>query len=310
MIANVSFTQILSNPNTANLSSVSGGSLFILSNGATMLSIPLANGYVYNQRAIDFFKRVTDKSKTLTEAQKRWYNDSIFVAGINSGYIGTTRAGDSLVFLYSRVGYYCNRDTTIMNMNLLADVYNCVHYGAIIYTDSGAVGDGASGSYSNTFFNPTLDSSIYKCNSASLGFYSKTMRAAANSSEIGCYNDPIASSMQIKFTGNLNYSVLNQVNYTATVDTTTLGCFSISRINGSQIIHFLNGVTMGAITGVQTSSSLPNMQFYVNGANGVGYKSTLIQCFDWCGSGLSVATQKKISDDLNNSLKGVKYNVY
>lgn len=263
----------------------------------------------YNTRASDFFKRVTDAGKTLTDAQKKWYNDSIFVPLSDSGLIGTTRAGDSLVCLYSFSLKWAG-DSTVANMNLLDNSYNCIHYGTVVYTDSGFAGDGASG-YLDTKFNSVNDSTIFKLNSASMGFYSKTSGSIADR-EMGIDLSSVRTVIIAKFVNDNCYTGLNGATQTpVSSGITGLGVYLITRRKSAEYNQYWNGNVLGA-TVSDASTSLVNGNVYIGAVNtGVtAYYSRRVITFGFIGSGLSSTKARALSNILNNSLKGYAYNVY
>lgn len=272
---------------------------------------PAGGNYV--QRAWDFFNAVTAKGKTLTDAQKRWYNDSIFVPGIAHGYIGTTRAGDSLVALYSFSLRWAG-DSTVANMNLLDPTgsYNCIHYGGVTYTDSGVVGNGSSG-YLNTFFNPNLDSGIFKAWSGGLLVVSKTNNTGGVDMGTQEGSSPRYYSVLQLISGASLYSGLNSTEpLPNSSNTDTKGVFSVIRSGYSNIVNYKNG-TAQSTGGSSTYYAKTGINVVICGFNISGTISGFTtRCYPFAiiTGGLSATKSQYLSDDLNNALKGAGYNVY
>jgi hypothetical protein len=278
----------------------SGTLINISDNAGLNPSFPL--GYV--QRAVDFFKRVTDAGKTLTDAQKRWYNDSIFVQGITHGYIGTTRAGDSLVALYSFSLKWAG-DSTVANMNLLADQYNCIHYGGVTYTDSGVVGNGSTG-YLNTFFNPINDSSI--CKAYSMGLFVCIKGGAEENNKY--YGGAVSTTTTaiLRQTTQIIYTVNGDPWESSVSGAGIMQSVGIYRVSSTHIYSSQNG-TAGTLV-AKTGKGLINLPIYVLAGNGQPGNTQHCISFFAITSGLSATLSQYLSDDLNNALKGAGYNVY
>jgi hypothetical protein len=108
---------------------------------------------LYSTRATQFFDRCVTAGVTLTTAQKQWYDDSIFTPLLDSGLIGTTRAGDSIQALWC-FALFPNGSANVAVLNLLSDSNTCLAVNSPTFTDSGVVGNGSS-SYLNSNFNPS-----------------------------------------------------------------------------------------------------------------------------------------------------------
>lgn len=264
----------------------------------------------FNVRASNFFVAVELAGKTLTTAQKNWYNDSIFVPLYNHGLIGLTRAGDSLVALYSFSLRWAG-DSTVANMNLLDPTgsYNCIHYGGVTYTDSGVVSNGTTG-YLNAFFIPSSDSGIFKYGSGGFGVYSKT-DVAESKDDIGA----TASTTFLRSReSNYTQARINSTSdvYSGNVVTDGRG-ITIAVRNSSLVLNiFKNGSNIKSSTNT-ASGSLSTVPFYICASNSSGTAVNItskIYPFAVITGGLSATKSQYLSDDLNNALKGAGYNVY
>ena len=296
---------------TSPIIKLSGTSIQTLNASAPSLyiAVPDTPTETYVKRAQDFFDRVALLGKTLTDAQKDWYNDSIFVPLIDSGLIGTTRAGDSLAVLYSFNGFASGNDTVIMHLNLLDDSYNITGYGTRTYTDSGVVGNGSSG-YLSTFFNPVSDSSIWRLWSASFGMYSQT-NSAAQTVDMGVHGGN-RSNISLKWSDNNQYLYINSTNLYGAAQTSSLGMFVFTRMSSTQINRYINGVYQGSTTANTTGLTAKIFYFLAgnNGSDAPQYYSARCYSFAFVGSGLSTDKARKLSNILNNSLKPRGYDVY
>ena len=257
----------------------------------------------YCLRANIFFERCRVKGFTLTDRQKLWYNDSLFVPLIDSGLIGTAREQDSLVFLYVFPIKYA-QDSTIANLNILSDWYGCTHYGTVTYSDSGAIGDGATG-YLNTFFNPTLDSTIVKKNSIGMGAYTRGSDATIRKVDIG---------------GDINLLYLTWEFYSTTTrlngdpDAYAVGDYKgllhTYRNTSTYSQGFKNITSLG--TSTNASSGKSNAMTFVMASNesGAARFSPRTYLFAYISTGLSVSKAQKLSNILNNALKSSNWQEY
>lgn len=262
----------------------------------------------YNVRASAFFLYVESLGKTLTSAQKSWYNDSLFVPLYNHGLIGLTRAGDSLVALYSFSLRWAG-DSTVANLNLLDPngAYNCIHYGGVTYTDSGVTGNGSDG-YLNTGFNPVADSSIVKNASISMGVCSQSGNSETKV-EMGVRgastNDIL---ILLTFTGRFYGRSFSSGG--GVLHSLTKSIAITTRCNTTGVYNYLNNTQS---TYSEDMLAKPNQSIYIcayNNNGTVGDLSTKCLSFAFIGSGLSATLSQYLSDDLNNALKGAGYNVY
>lgn len=273
-------------------------------------SIPVFNVTpLYNQRAIDFFTRVTNAGKTLTDAQKSWYNDSIFVPLINAGIIGSTRTGDSLVFLYCFDKKHSG-DSTVANMNLLADQYNCISYGGVTYSDSGVLG--GTNKWINTGFNPSNDSSIYQLGSAMIGILCMKDTLASSKDVIGGLNDTAFSEIRMPYVDGTMYCYINSSSARTINGYSSRAVIMVIRQNLTTAYIGHNGIIYSYNTD-NNVQGLTNVNIFICARNEYGTASNNSQnpiCFGFSGSGLSGTKMTALSDILNNSLKGYGYNVY
>jgi hypothetical protein len=274
------------------------------------------------QRAEDFFARCVTAGVTLTESQKRWYNDSIFVPLLDSGLIGTTRAGDSIQALWC-FALFPNGSANVAVLNLLSDSNTCLAVNSPTFTDSGVVGNGTS-SYLNTNCNPLYDSTIMQIYSRGMGLYSVSDRlpsetkvaigfdGGSNSSHytrIFKYNK--ISPSPINFVMGSSYTAFN------TSDTNSLG-FYYSGWNGSlDILLVKKGINKYYLVNTSNAAFTPSknadLPYYIlcynNAGNPDNYDDVCIT-FAFMTDGLCEDSVRKLSNILNNSLKGRGYNVY
>jgi hypothetical protein len=275
---------------------------------------------MYNIRADQFFTRCVTAGVTLTDAQKRWYNDSIFVPLSDSGLIGATRAGDSIQALWC-FALFPNGSANVAVLNLLSDSNTCLAVNSPTFTDSGVVGNGVT-SYLNTNFNPTWDSSICRLNSIGLGFYSLKTRPASNIYCIGGIYDTVGvdiySKLHIKYVSDRGFGQINgNSEYIYNTDTTARGNFSLTRkaVNLTQFVIYTQ-YNYGKVSNTTSNSSrVPNLSYFIFNFNSKGKPEPSnydILCipFFYITSGLSIDKTNKLANILNNSLKSRGYNVY
>lgn len=267
----------------------------------------------YNVRASAFFLYVESLGKTLTSAQKSWYNDSLFVPLYNHGLIGLTRAGDSLVALYSFSLRWAG-DSTVANINLLDPTgsYNCIHYGGVTYTDSGVVGNGTTG-HLNTFFNPSADTSIAKRNSTSYMIVISSNVLEIGKMDMGIYGGTNVSVLAPLYLAGKAYCPVNDSDgeYVNNPDSSSKGIWISARVLSSYSNLYKNGAYFGKNTHLSTGVSNSNVLISAVGNNAsVSRYTKKTYLYAAIGSGLSATLSQYLSDDLNNALKGAGYNVY
>jgi hypothetical protein len=270
---------------------------------------------MYNIRADQFFTRCVTAGVTLTDAQKRWYNDSIFVPLSDSGLIGATRAGDSIQALWC-FALFPNGSANVAVLNLLSDSNTCLAVNSPTFTDSGVVGNGSS-SYLNSNFNPVWDSSICKLNSVSLGVYSKGDRS--NSSTISAMGSSAGSDLFNIILRRTTNTSRFRLNTTTTAVEFIINEGAIGYYIGSRqeynLTYMLKKYEGTSYTGTSLfiSNNKVNLPIYILAQNDDGspanYETVLIT-FAYVGSGLSADKCSKLGNILNNSLKGRGYNVY
>lgn len=276
---------------------------------------------MYNIRADQFFTRCVTAGVTLTDAQKRWYNDSIFVPLSDSGLIGTTRAGDSIQALWC-FATFPNGSETVCKLNLLSDSNACTNVNSVVFTDSGAVGNGST-SYLNSNCTPMYDSTIVKIYSRGLSVYSLGAREAGSFTVIGTMNSgspyernaiemftKLTSPMMAKFhTVDFGLVTMN--------DTDAVGYYGLSWVKNYQYRmkrgkNYLYGVEQN-FAGFTPTTNVSKSYFILalRNYNDVPiYYETSCITFVAITSGLSIAKQKALGNIFNNSLKGRGYNVY
>jgi hypothetical protein len=260
------------------------------------------------QRAEDFFARCVTAGVTLTDAQKSWYNDSIFVPLSDSGLIGATRSGDSIQAIWV-LATFPNGSETVCKLNLLSDSNSITNVNSVTFTDSGAVGNGSS-SYLNTNFNPTWDSSI--CKHASIGLGVLTQNKTYGS-YLGIIGGQIDNSNRLFIR---DYSsehkdwlsvACNSAGAESTGTDTNNICHTVIRSNYTQIIKSERNSYY--IASNFSISNRINVSLYICGVNGGTYSNNIIT-YGWITSGLSQTKSRALHNILNNSLKGRGYNVY
>lgn len=270
---------------------------------------PPYQGVTYNARAIAFFDRTKELGIILTDAQKSWYNDSIFVPLLDSGLIGTTRAGDSLACLWALVKFP-NGSETVAKLNLLDTAYSLTNVNSVVFTDSGAVGNGTT-SYLNTNFTPSLDSIIYKMNSGSIGVYCRTagteLRDLMAAKDATNYAVILPSNTAIYMGINGGFAINGETHGVGGANKMWIA----SRRRFQTVMGFANGVITN--TGTSNAVALVTTKLYLLARNNNGTAnnfSTRQISFAFIGSGLSDTKARALSNILNNSLKGRMYNVY
>ena len=295
-----------------------------------------ASGYVYNARATLFFARVSADGITLTATQKTFYNN-LFQNLIDSGLVHATDPQyDSLeVFYWFAVSDTAVAvDSNLVNLNLLQDNYNAIHYGTVVYTDSGVVGNGSDG-YLTTQFTPYLDSSIYKLNSSSIGAYN-LKEYVKDKGQIfigtGWYNynfDTVSFSElnNVDWSGECNLSYYpNSTNNTPTKTILSSIGLWIGVRQGLSAYIWENGESSEAIAvdPIGATNNMPRSYFgicteiyYEQLDNGVWVygnptSSLVNSCISsaFIGSGLSATKSRALSNCINENLKLFGYNVY
>lgn len=258
-------------------------------------------------RANDFFARVTALGKTLTYAQRIYYIN-IFDALITEGTLGTTRAGDSLVFLYV-FPLAIAGDSSVAKLNILDTSYTLTTAGTVYWTDSGYVSNGTTG-YLKTGFIPTADSSIFRLNSAIIGVYSKT-DADGNYVDMGMLQaSPLNSCLVFSRGSNTFTSRLNNLNAVSVTSSnnSSLGMFCTLRRSSAGLSQVVND-NIGGVSEC-ASSAMPNIEMYI-GAYNYSLKgiSPRLYPYAFAGSGLSDNKIKNLFNTLNNTLTIFNYNV-
>lgn len=271
--------------------------------GGTNSFLNVPTGSTYNQRAKEFFARVTTAGQTLTDAQKTNYN-TLFQQLIDSGLIhATLRAGDSLACLWAFPLCLAGTETTAL-LNLLDTGYNCTNVNSVVFTDSGC--KGANTKYLNTNFNMVTDSTIYKMSSGSIGGYIKQRQEASEmlmgtgyATNEGC----ILYNGGGNLFGNINGGWANITG----IDS---GFISIIRRVSTTFIIYNGGVFTSKNTNITTKSNYPLYILCYNENGTAKYFCTKIVSFAFIGSGLSETKSRALLNILNNTLKGYGYNVY
>lgn len=222
---------------------------------------PIMTSFSFNVRAQAFFRRVDSLGFTLTSLQKTVYNN-IFQRLQDSSLIASTRSGDKIVAIYAFPKKLAG-DSSVCNMNILANQYNCIHYGNVTYSDSSIIGDGVSG-YLKTGFVATSDSSIYKLNSAGLAVWS--LYVGNGQVNIGTY---LADRPALIWGGTPKvYTALHgNSGATPSFSVTSLGFGSINRVSAATYEYYRNGEFIGNPSAYGTSAALPNNQFFILARN-------------------------------------------
>lgn len=306
LIANIAISQHLKT--TGNTIGTSDTKVSRTLNTSVGLAPPY-QGVTYNVRAQAFFDRTKELGIILTDAQKSWYNDSIFVPLLDSGLIGTTRAGDSLACLWALVKFP-NGSETVAKLNLLDTAYSLTNVNSVVFTDSGAVGNGTT-SYLNTNFTPSLDSIIYKMNSGSIGVYCRTSGTELRDLISG----KDATNWALIMPSNV--SIYSGVNDAIGVNGASHGVggankmWIASRRRYQTVMSFANGVLTNQ--GTANATGVVSVKLYLlarnNNGSATNFSSRQIS-FAFIGSGLSDTKARALSNILNNSLKGRNLNVY
>lgn len=269
----------------------------------------VSTAVTYNVRASNFFTRVEALGQTLTADQKKVY-DTIFVRLNDSGLIGTVRLADSVAALWS-FALKIAKNETIAKLNLLDTGYNCTNVNSVVFTDSGAVGNGTS-SYLNTKFNNKNDSTIAKLNSVTYGFVSHIpQNMSGTRCPIG--NATASSVLAILYdaSGTFYYYNNDLSPFTVSYSDARAGVFSSVRVSYNKSALYKNGSGNAFVT--QNSVSINNLNTYILCANNDGtpqYYSSQRLSFAFIGSGLSADKQRKLSNILNEALRQFNYNVY
>lgn len=252
----------------------------------------------YCVQAQNFFERVKNAGKTLTLEQKNWYNDSIFVPLINEGIY------DSIVFLHIRV----TSDSLLSNTNLISELYNTIGYGGVVYTDSGAIGNGST-AYLNTFFNPTTDSTIAKMNSIGLGVVTRGSDATVRRMDIG--GNLYALWLSWEFYSSAPVTRLNSSG-TAVAFTSSgySGILSASRMSSNFQEGYKNGVSIGTSSEISITKNNTYIFIMADNEGGAARFSPRTYLGDWVTSGLSNNKSNKLHNIINEALKDKGYNAY
>ena len=224
----------------------------------------------YDSLTTAYFLKLDNAGITYTQALKTEYDKYIFYR-IDTANGGLMRAKIVCLWLLAPDSLLGLADTTRCKQNLFYPNFTLTTVNALTWQLGLGVSSNGTSSYLNTNFNPTTSGTAFTLNSAGLGFYSRTSIAAGATVQMGVSDGAGKYTlMQVRFTGDLNYSEINQGSLTSTANNTTLGKFNSARTSSSVVTMYRNGVTLGAVTGTQTSGNLPNRDIYLmcNNNNG------------------------------------------
>jgi hypothetical protein len=154
--------------------------------------------------------------------------------------------------------------------------------GGWTHSSNGATPNGTNG-YANTFFNPSVNSSL---SSNSFGLYSRTSDTVGNK-VMGVFNAAFTSAFQLNISAGtmFNGSALSLLSYTASP---TTGLILATRTSTTLYKGFRNNVSLGSNSTLMTL--LPNANFYLGARSDAGSPqlyNSYQHAFAFLGDGLT-----------------------
>jgi hypothetical protein len=272
-------------------------------------------GPVAGVAATNFLARTSGLSATERNAYINLINGLVADGIITGNLSGAAGCGSVLDALY----ILSTNTTTTAKLNLCGTSFSLVYSGtppeaSQFSADHGYTGDGST-VLLNTQFNPSTAGGNFALNSASLGVYDLTNRAANASLQIGAA-DPTpeydfinvlqaTGSMQSELNGNAN-------NVSAGAGTSN-GLSASSRTGSTAISMYKNGSSTPFATPATTSVGRVNNNLYILGANisGVAGSFTSDQLSAvFIGGGLTGAQYAALAARINAYMTAVGCNVY
>jgi hypothetical protein len=257
---------------------------------------PIASGTC--SQATTFLARTSGLSGTETAAYKA------LICGMVTD--GTWSLMDALYI-------FATNNTTTAKLNLVSTSYTATVNGTLTFTaDTGWTGDGSTG-YLDTGFNPTSASGHYSLNSATLGVYDLTSRAANISTQIGVLDLGASSISYIAafFSGGGSWD-MNGLSYNSTSGvTTSQGSWLASRTTNMLISYYQNGSLIGS-NPAEASVAIQNADVYIFCYNNSGPMSVTSDQLSaaWIGGGLNSTQAANVQSRINNYMKALGINVY
>lgn len=172
---------------------------------------------------------------------------------------------DNLYAIYPMVG--ANAVAHKYNLKNPSDTdaaYRLNFAGTWTHNSDGALPNGASGTYADTFLVPN---GLLSSTSASISYYSFTINGGANVVEIGC-NDGAATTKEtllaLRFSDNNQYVFMQQGGAAAGIPTNSAGFF-VSNQNGTNLTAFRNGSSV--LNTTISPQGFPARSFYLGAQN-------------------------------------------
>lgn len=200
---------------------------------------------------------------------------------------------------------YAAHDAQAARRNWIADAYNATAVSSPTFAqDRGYTGNGSS-SYLDTNFNPSTAGGKYQQNSACLGGWNLTIRAASAARPLVGAESAASSgsNIYVRLTGNLTFYRCNDNTEAAGLsDTVSNGLFASNRSTSSGRQAYKNGASAGSIPS-NTSRALVNANLRALNDT-IKFSADQIACMFW-GESLTAGEHEDLYTALSAYLTAV-----